>query len=235
MITQPGGNGLSWLHAAQTLILKFYSAGFQVLKHSCYKAVPISTPPPYLPYITETTPPTDGYPSLWTAFAAIEADQYVQLISGTMSVTVPASWIHVSLGFMYPFSPSPPHAASHYPMFFANVKTFLIPNFPLSHNDLAYLDATPFGTKIVSPSATMLGLYLHSPFSCVLPHPCRPSPHAHRCTHSRISTNTKSVPFYGKAIAILSTLEPLFPGSYPVLILLRFISSPLPPFRSSPV
>ena len=50
----------------------------------------------YLPYITETTPPTDGYPSLWTAFAAIEADQCVQLLSGTLSVVVPSSWIHVS-------------------------------------------------------------------------------------------------------------------------------------------
>ena len=50
-------------------------------------------------------------------------------------------------------------------------KTFLIPNFPLSQSDLAFLDATPFGTKIVSPSAIMLGLYLHSPFSCVLPTP----------------------------------------------------------------
>ena len=165
-----GGNGLSWLHAAQTLILKFYSAGFQVLKHSCYKAVPISTPPPYLPYITETTPPTDGYPSLWTAFAAIEAAQYVQLISGTMSVTVPASWIHVSSVLCIP---SHPHLLTrlHTTPCSCKCKTFLIPNFPLSHNDLAYLDATPFGTKIVSPSATMLGLYLHSPFSCVLPTP----------------------------------------------------------------
>ena len=133
-----GGNGLSWLHAAQTLILKFYSAGFQVLKHSCYKAVPISTPPPCLPYITETTPPTDGYPSLWTAFAAIAADQYVQLISGTMSVTVPASWIHVSSVLCIP---SHPHLLTrlHTTPCACKCKTFLIPNFPLSHNDLAYL------------------------------------------------------------------------------------------------
>ena len=100
-----GGYGLSWLNAAQTLILKFFSAGFQVLKHTCYKAVPISTPPPYVPYITETTPPTDGYPSLWTAFAAIQAAQYVQLISGSLSVTVPASWIHVSSVLSIPSHP----------------------------------------------------------------------------------------------------------------------------------
>ena len=208
-----GGYGLSWLNAAQTLILKFFSAGFQVLKHTCYKAVPISTPPPYVPYITETTPPTDGYPSLWTAFAAIEAAQYVQLISGSLSVIVPASWIHVSSVLSIP---SHPHLLTrlHTTPCPCKCKAFLIPNFPLSHSDLAFLDATPFGTKIVSPSAISLPIFMCPP------HPCRPSPHSHR---------------YGKALAILSPLEPLISRSHPILILLCPISSPLPSFRSSTV
>ena len=48
-------------------------------------------------------------------------------------------------------------------------KTFLIPNRPLSVDNLIYLDTTPFGAKIVSSSATMLGLFLHSPHQSVLP------------------------------------------------------------------
>ena len=109
-------------------------------------------------------------PILWTAFAAIEADQYVQLVLGTMSVIVPSSWIHVSSVLCIP---SYPYLLTrlHNTQCSCKCKTFLIPNSPLSHNDLACLDATPFGTQIVSPSATMLGLYLHSPFSCVLPTP----------------------------------------------------------------
>ena len=143
---------------------KFYSAGFQVLKHSCYKAVPISTPPPYLPYnrnystYRRLSIPLDRICcyrtwSIW------------QLISGTMAVTVPSSWIHVSWFYVS----LNPHLLTrlHTTPCPCKCKTFLIPNFPLSHNNLAYLE-TP-GTKIVSPSATMLGLYLHSPFSCVLP------------------------------------------------------------------
>ena len=48
-------------------------------------------------------------------------------------------------------------------------KTFLIPYFPLSHNDLAYLDPTPFGPKIIASQATMLGLFLRSPLQTVTP------------------------------------------------------------------
>ena len=163
-----GGHGLSWLNSAQTLILKFYSTGFQVLKHTCYKAVPISTPPPHFPYVEECPPPSDGFPSLWSAFAAIEVGQFVQLISGSLSITVPSSWIHLSSALCIP---SHPHLLTrlHTSPCPCKCKTFLIPNFQLSHNDLAYLDSTPFGAKIVSPSATMLGLFLHSPFTCVLP------------------------------------------------------------------
>ena len=47
-------------------------------------------------------------------------------------------------------------------------KTFLISNFQLSHNDLIYLDSTPFRAKIVLQSATMLGLF-HYPFTSVSP------------------------------------------------------------------
>ena len=175
-----GGHGLSWLPAAQTLILKFYSAGFQVLKHSCYNVIPISTPPPQLPHIEECAPPSQGYPSLWTAFAATPECQFVKLISGTLSITLPSSWIHVSSVLSIP---SHPHLLTqlHTSSCPCKCKTFLIPNFQLSHNDLIYLDSTPFGAKIVSQSATMLGLFLHSPFTSVspsnsLPHSTRIDP-----------------------------------------------------------
>ena len=47
-------------------------------------------------------------------------------------------------------------------------KTFLLPNYHLFTDDLDYLNSTPFQAKIVSPSATMLGLFLHSPLQSVV-------------------------------------------------------------------
>ena len=51
------------------------------------------------------------------------------------------------------------------------MQNFLLPNFPLTSQDLLFLDTTPFGCKIAAASATMLGLFLHSPFTSILPDP----------------------------------------------------------------
>lgn len=163
-----GGHGLSWLSGAQSLILKFASAGFQVLSHSCYTAIPVDTPPPHFPFIEACPPHPHGYPSLWTACAALAPCRFVKLISGTLSITIPSSWIHISSVLSLP---SHPYLLSqlHTTPCNCKCKTFLIPNFPLSHNDLLYLGSTPFGAKIVATSATMLGLFLHSPFTNIQP------------------------------------------------------------------
>ena len=82
---------------------------------------------------------------------------------------------HAVSSFTPRFSPFPliSHAAtilifslsSHTAPCQCKCKTFLLPNFSLSPSHLSLLDSTPWGCKIISSSATMLGLFLHSPHS----------------------------------------------------------------------
>ena len=163
-----GGVGLTWLHEAQRLIHKFHSAGFQVLTHSCYLAQPLAHCPSTIACLEDCPPVLHGFPSLWKAYAAIQPCPYVKLCCGSKSITIPSSWIRLNDVLSIPAYPrlltllhtSPCHC---------KCKTFLLPNFPLSPQDLLFLDSTPFGCKIAAASATMLGLFLHSPYATIAP------------------------------------------------------------------
>ena len=93
---------------------------------------------------------------------------YVKLCCGSKSITIPSSWIRLNDVLSIPAYPrlltllhtSPCHC---------KCKTFLLPNFLLSPQDLLFLDSTPFGCKIAAASATMLGLFLHSPYATIAP------------------------------------------------------------------
>ena len=173
-----GGQGLSWLLPTQNLINTFHEAGFQVLTHACYLVEPIFHTTA-TPYIETSSPVTQGYPSLRAAFQHSISAPFVRLRSGSLSITVPTGWISCQDVFNIP---SYPHLTSmlHTTQCKCKCKTYLIPNYQLSDQDLLYLDSTPFGAKIISPSATMLGLYLHSPLSSIFRHihpsPSPPSP-----------------------------------------------------------
>ena len=59
-----GGRGLLWLTRAEQLIESFSSAGFVVLKHSCYSIDILDTAPVGTPFVSECPPVTNGAPSL---------------------------------------------------------------------------------------------------------------------------------------------------------------------------
>ena len=74
-------------------------------------------------------------------------------------------------------------------------RAILIPNHRLSPEELTYVDSTPFGCKIIAPSATMLGLFLHSPLTYVLPSldaPYHQSPQVHHFDVAAIETQQTS-------------------------------------------
>ena len=73
-------------------------------------------------------------------------------------------------------------------------KTFLIPNHRLSPEELTYVDSTPFGCKIIAPSATMLGLFLHSPLTYVLPSLAAPYHQSPQVAHCCLAMCTYSSP-----------------------------------------
>ena len=170
-----GGQGLSWLLPTQNLINTFHDAGFQVLTHACYLVEPIFHTTAPLPCIETSSPVTQGYPSLREAFQHSTSAPFVRLRSGSLSIIVPTGWISCQDVFS---TPSYPHLTSmlHTAQCKCKCKTYLIPNYQLSDQDLLYLDSTPFGAKIISPSATMLGLYLHSPLSSIIHHIHPPPP-----------------------------------------------------------
>ena len=161
-----GGDGLSWLSPAQNLFQKFADAGFVVLSHHCYK-VELLPPPAYeTPSFFTCDHITDGYPSFAASLPNPPISSYLRLSSGSRCVV-----LHSSLLSFSPFlhCPTFPHILPflHTAPCQCKCKTFLIPNFPLTSPDLCYLDSTPWGSKIISPSATMLGLFLHSPYTQV--------------------------------------------------------------------
>ena len=164
-----GGAGLSWLSPAQNLFQKFADAGFVVLSHHCYKIEIIPPPPYHTPSFSPCDHITDGFPSFAASLPTLTAPSYLRLSSGSRCVV-----LHSSLLSFSPFLQCPtfPHILPflHTASCQCKCKTFLLPNFPLTSSDLCFLDSTPWGCKIVSPSATMLGLFLHSPHSQVTPH-----------------------------------------------------------------
>ena len=89
-------------------------------------------------------------------------------LRGSKSLTVPSSYIRITDVLSLP---AHPHLLTrlHLCPCHCKCKTFLLPNFPLTSQDLLFLDTTPFGCKIAAASATMLGLFLHSPFTSILP------------------------------------------------------------------
>ena len=168
-----GGLGLSWLPQAQTLINHFSSAGLVVLAHSCYSIESLSSSPNALPHYELLPHVTSGFPSLLAAIPPDGISGLIRLRNGNRAVTLPASWLRVQALLT---CPSHPEALTflHTAPCKCKCKTFLLPNHVLSPQDLTFLDSTPFGCKIVAPNATMLGLFLHSPFTHVLPSPDTP-------------------------------------------------------------
>ena len=160
-----GGTGLQWLAPAERLITSFASAGFLVLTHSCYKTEILSSFPNYTPLISPCPSVLDGFPSLPSPLP----DTWLKLMCGSRSVTIHSSLLSVSPAGVT--CPTHPHLLSllHTAPCSCKCKTFLLPNFTLSPEDLVLLDSSPFGAKIVASHATMLGLFLHSPTKQVTP------------------------------------------------------------------
>ena len=168
-----GGLGLNWLPQAQTLINHFSSAGLVVLAHSCYSIESLFSSPNAPPHYELLPHVTSGFPSLLAAIPPDGISGLIRLRNGNRAVTLPASWLRVQALLT---CPSHPEALTflHTAPCKCKCKTFLLPNHVLSPQDLTFLDSTPFGCKIVAPNATMLGLFLHSPFTHVLPSPDTP-------------------------------------------------------------
>ena len=163
-----GGLGLQWLPEAQKLINHFSTAGLVVLTHSCYKIELLSSTPFTLPHYEILPHVTSGLPSLFQAYSSLPLTGIIRLRSGNRAVTLHSS----SLRFGNTLTcPSHPDVLTflHTAPCNCKCKTFLIPSHRLSPEELTYVDSTPFGCKIIAPSATMLGLFLHSPLTYVLP------------------------------------------------------------------
>ena len=163
-----GGKGLCWLTRAEQLIESFSSAGFVVLKHTCYSMEILDASPHGTPFLAECTPITTGASSLFSILPSPLPTAYIKLCCGSRSITLHSSLLNTEQGIScpdYPYLLSYLHTAPCS----CKCKTFLIPNYVLSHHDLTLLDRTPFGAKIVSSQATMLGFFLHSPLKQVTP------------------------------------------------------------------
>ena len=163
-----GGRGLLWLTRAEQLIESFSSAGFVVLKHSCYSVDFLDTAPVGTPFVSECPPVTNGSPSLLPLLPFPLPPAYLRLCCGSRALTIHSSLLAIGQGLS---CPTHPHLLSylHTSPCSCKCKTFLLPNFLLSHEDLVQLDRTPFGAKIVTSHATMLGFFLHSPMVQVAP------------------------------------------------------------------
>ena len=163
-----GGQGLEWVSPTETLIQPLSSAGFLVLGHSCYKIEDSDSPYSPSPSYGMAPQVLDGFPSLKEAFQGCRSGPMLRLRSGNRVVELPKSLLLADHMISCPSCPQV-MAFLHTAICSCKCKTFLIPHYPLSTNNLIYLDSTPFGAKIVSPSATMLGLFLHSPYQSVIP------------------------------------------------------------------
>ena len=163
-----GGVGLSWLPKAEILFQSLSTAGFLVLSHSCYQVESITLPDTGSPIFSSYEFVSQGHHSLLSALQASPSAPMLRLRCGNRAVTLPSSLLVVGDTVecpSYPFLLSYLHTAECK----CKCKTVLLPNSPLSPEQLGFLDSTPFGAKIVKSSATMLGLYLHSPHQSVTP------------------------------------------------------------------
>ena len=163
-----GGVGLSWLPTAELLLQSLSTAGFLVLSHSCYQVEPITGPVTDLPIFSSLDFVKKGHHSLLSALRGSPPSPMLRLRCGNRAVTLPSSLLIVGDTVdcpSFPFLLSYLHTAECQ----CKCKTFLLPNTPLSPEQLGFLDSTPFGAKIVKSNATMLGLYLHSPHQSVTP------------------------------------------------------------------
>ena len=157
-----GGLGLQWLPEAQKLINRFSTAGLLVLTHSCYTLELLSSTPFTLPHYEILPHVTSGLPSLFQAYSSLPHTGLIRLRSGNRAVTLHSSALRFGNTLTCPSHPDV-LTFLHTAPCNCKCKTFLIPNHRLSPVELTYVDATPFGCKIIAPSATMLGLFLHSP------------------------------------------------------------------------
>ena len=164
---------MSWLTVATwTITLPedegFFGSCFVVLKHSCYSVDILDTAPVGTPFVAECPPVTNGSPSLLPLLPSPLPPAYLRLCCGSRALTIHSSLLTIGPGLS---CPTHPHLLSylHSSPCSCKCKTFLLPNFLLSHEDLVQLDRTPFGAKIVTSHATMLGFFLHSPIVQVAP------------------------------------------------------------------
>lgn len=163
-----GGIGLSWLLPAERLLFTLATAGFLVLSHSCYLVEPLDAPPSLIPVFSRSDFVSNGYPTLLSALQTVPLTPMITLRCGDRSVSLASSLLTIGetvVRHEYPLLLSYLHTADCK----CKCKTFLLPNKPLTPDQLTFLDTTPLGAKIVNPSATMLGLYLHSPHRSVTP------------------------------------------------------------------
>ena len=185
-----GGLG-QWLPEAQKLINRFSTAGLVVLTHSCYKIELLSSTPFTLPHYEILPHVTSGLPSLFQAYSSLPLTGIIRLRSGNRAVTLHSSSLRFGNTLTCPDVLTFLHTAPCN----CKCKTFLIPNHRLSPEELTYVDSTPFGCKIIAPSATMLGLFLHSPLTYVLPSlaaPYHQSPQVHHFDVAAIETQQTS-------------------------------------------
>ena len=205
MFIKSGGSlstGAIWmimpqLFNAQTLFQKFSEAGFVVLSHQCYTVECIPEPPYQTPCFLPCEPVTNGFPSLRAAFPPILRPSYLRICSGSRCIILHSSLLSFS---PYITCQEYPHILPflHTAACKCKCKTFLLPNFALSSSHLSLLDSTPWGCKIISPSATMLGLFLHSPLS-------QPTP----LYDEQMSLLPPSPPFTRRTIEVAQLRKPI--------------------------
>ena len=116
------------------------------------------------PSFLSCEPVTNGFPSLRAAFPHLIKPSYLRICSGSRCTILHSSLLSFS---PYITCREYPHILPflHTAPCKCKCKTFLLPNFSLSSSHLSLLDSTPWRCKIISSSATMLGLFLHSPQS----------------------------------------------------------------------
>ena len=92
-----GGRGLLWLTKAEQLIESFSSAGFVVLKHSCYSIEILTTTPLGTPFVSECSPVTNGAPSLLALLPSPLPSTYLRLCCGSYLPSSPLLSSYLSL------------------------------------------------------------------------------------------------------------------------------------------
>ena len=158
-----------------------------MLTHSCYEIELLSSTPFTLPHYEILPHVTSGLPSLFKACPSQPLTGIIRLRSGNRAVTLHSSSLQLRNTLTCPLHPDT-RTFLHTAPCNCKCKTFLIPNHRLSPEELTYIDSTPFGCKIIAPSATMLGLFLHSPLTHVLPSVESPYHQSHQIHYFDVSS-----------------------------------------------